>query len=661
MTTREHVSIEMADGARLAATLYLPDETDGQAGPWPAVLEALPYRKDDVTGHSRSEYRRLAEAGYVLCRLDVRGTGSSEGIATDEYPAVERTDMTAVIDWLATQPWSLGTVGMYGYSYSGFNSIQIAMERPPALKAIIPIYATDDRYGDDVHFYGGVVKQLDQIDYPTYMVAMNALPPVPSIYGEGWREEWARRLETTEPWVLTWLEHQRLDDYWKAGSLFTDYASIECPTMIVAGWADGYRNNSLRTFEQLRCPKRLVIGPWAHAATDTSLPGPNHDLIPEHIRWWDRWLKGIDNGIDREPPILLFAQRSTLPAPDRAEVRGEWRYEPAWPAERLRPTECKLAAAETNRSGEGPDELEVRGDVGHTAWISCAGVLPWGQPDDQRPDELHSLTYTWEPQDRELEVLGHARLRARVTSSAPVAFLSAKLCDVFPDGTSSLVARGMLNLTHRESREHPSALTPGEPVDVELTLEATSWTFEPGHRVRLDLAGTDWPNAWSPPAPVTLTFDRSSATFELPVLDGPSPVAERPQLAPPSVGDPDEAAGSDPYEGVRWSVTHEALTRITSANAGSTFSDEATDAVPAARSHYDGVVSVSTLDPGTAVARGEAEYEMRWPEATVISRAELTISSDATAYHTTIDLVVHENGEERFRRRWERAIPRDLT
>jgi uncharacterized protein len=660
MTSREHVSIEMSDGVRLAATLYRPDG----AGPWPAVLEALPYRKDDVTGHSRSEYRRLAEAGYVLCRLDVRGTGSSEGIATDEYPAVERTDMATVIDWLATQPWSLGTVGMYGYSYSGFNSIQIAMERPPALKAIIPVYATDDRYGDDVHYYGGAVKQLDQIDYPTYMVAMNALPPVPDVYGEGWREEWDRRLETTEPWVLTWLEHQRLDDYWKAGSLFVDYGAIECPTMIVAGWADGYRNNSLRTFERLTCPKRLVIGPWAHASTDTSIPGPNHDLIPEHVRWWDRWLKDVDNGVDREPPIVLFAQRSTLPAPDRAEVRGEWRYEPTWPADRLRPTEWKLvdSLAEPDHPDGGFDELEVRGDVGHTAWISCAGVMPWGQPDDQRPDELHSLTYTWEPLDRELEILGHARLRVRVTSSAPVSFLSAKLCDVFPDGTSSLVTRGMLNLAHRESREHPSALTPGEAVDIELVLEAMSWTFEPGHRVRLDLAGSDWPNAWSPPEPVTLSVDRASASLELPVLDGPTPVDERPSLAPPNLGDPDEAGTSGaPHESVRWSVTHEALTRITSANAGSTSENEATETVPAMRSHYDGVVSVSTVDPAQAVARGEAEFEMRWPEATVISRAECTIASDASAYHATIDLVVHEDGEERFRRRWERAIPRDLT
>ena len=190
MPTKQHVFISMRDGVRLAASLYVPDGD----GPWPAVLEALPYRKDDVTSSYRPEYERLAAAGYVVCRVDLRGTGSSEGIAEDEYPAVERTDMMTVIDWLATQDWSTGNVGMYGTSYSGFNSIQLAMERPPALKAIIPIYATDDRYADDVHYMGGAVKQLDQVDYPSYMVALNALPPVPGVYGEGWREEWERRV-----------------------------------------------------------------------------------------------------------------------------------------------------------------------------------------------------------------------------------------------------------------------------------------------------------------------------------------------------------------------------------------------------------------------------------------------------------------------------------
>ncbi len=346
MPSKQHVFISMRDGVRLAASLYVPDGD----GPWPAVLEALPYRKDDVTSSYRPEYERIAAAGYVVCRVDLRGTGSSEGIAEDEYPAVERTDMMTVIDWLATQDWSTGNVGMYGTSYSGFNSIQLAMERPPALKAIIPIYATDDRYADDVHYMGGAVKQLDQVDYPSYMVALNALPPVPGVYGEGWREEWERRVRGTEPWVLTWLEHQRFDDYWRFGSLRPDYDRIQAATMIIAGWADGYRNNSLRTFEQLRCPTRLVIGPWAHASTDTSLPGPNIDLVPEMIRWWDRWLKDEDNGIDREPPIVLFAQRSTRPGATRPTMEGAWRYEPTWPAERLRPTPLALADAAHRRA-----------------------------------------------------------------------------------------------------------------------------------------------------------------------------------------------------------------------------------------------------------------------------------------------------------------------
>ena len=580
MSRREHVTVPMTDGVRLAATLYYPDGH----GPWPALLEALPYRKDDVTASYRPEYVRLADAGYVMCRVDVRGTGSSEGVAEDEYPAVERTDMMTVIDWLATREWSTGNVGMYGTSYSGFNSIQLGMERPPALKAIIPIFATDDRYADDVHYFGGAVKGIDLVDYPTYMVALNALPPVPEVYGDGWREEWERRVASNEPWVLTWLEHQRFDDYWQFGSLRPTYDAIACPTMIVAGWADGYRNNTLRTFEALRCPKRLLIGPWAHASTDTSLPGPNHDILPEQIRWWDRWLKGVDNGVDREPPILLYAQRSTRPAPDRREVRGSWRYEPTWPAERLRERELALADGDANRDGDGPDVLDIRGDVGWTAWISCAAAMPWGQSDDQRPDEIHSLTYTWEPLAQELEILGHARLRLKVSSTAPVAYLSAKLCDVFPDGTSSLVTRGMLNLAHRDSREAPSSLEPGRTYDVELELEAMSWTFEAGHRIRLDLAGADWPNAWPSPAPGDLTVDRATATLTLPVLEGPSPSSEVPVLPPPSATpnqSPKERPKLDPSKGwVKWSIEREQLAHETRAHAGSFGDHEADDTIP---------------------------------------------------------------------------------
>jgi uncharacterized protein len=661
MSRIQHAAIPMADDLRLAVTLYFPD---GE-GPWPAVLEALPYRKDDVTASYRPEYMRLADAGYVVCRVDVRGTGSSQGVPTDEYPAAERTDLMTVIDWLSKQSWSAGPVGMYGTSYSGFNSIQLAMERPPALKAIIPIFATDDRYADDVHYFGGALKQLDLVDYPTYMIAMNALPPVPSIYGEGWREEWERRVHAAEPWVLTWLAHQRFDDYWQFGSLRPTYEAIECPTMIIAGWADGYRNNTFRTFEALMCPKRLIIGPWSHAAIDTCKPGPNHDLIPEHLRWWDHWLKGIDNGVDREPPIVLFAQRSTLPAPDRSEVRGEWRYEPIWPAERLSPSRLELAKAETNREDDGPDELHVRGDVGWTAWISCAGAMPWGQPDDQRPDELHSLTYTWAPLEQELEILGHARLRVSVTSSAPIAYLSAKLCDVFSDGTSSLVTRGMLNLAHRDSRVEPTPLEPGRPVDIEFDLEATSWTFETGHRIRLDLAGADWPNAWAPPAPVSLIIDRSSGALTLPVLGGTSPAPERPVLAPPNLAEANQSPKerekpADESTGwVKWSVAHEQLKHETRAYAGSFGDYEAKGEVPSFVELYDGVVSVSTDDPGAARSESEARFEMRWPEATCASATTMRIESDRDSYRVEIDLRVSEDGRELWHRRWEETFPRD--
>jgi len=325
------VWITVDDGVRLAATLYLPR---GSA-PSPCLLEALPYRKDDVTASYISEYERLRdEFGYAVCRVDLRGTGSSEGVLVDEYPSREQDDLCAVIAWLAGQPWCTGAVGMFGTSYSGFNSIQVAARRPPALKAIVPIYATDDRYTDDVHYMGGTLRLLDVIDYPTYMVAMNALPPVPRVYGEGWRDEWRRRLDALEPWLLRWIEETTDGDYWRHGSLRPGYGRVAVPTMLVAGWADGYRNNSFRTYAALASagtPARLIVGPWSHMSAARSLPGPHLDLVAEMARWFDRWLRGADSkasagtGIGAsgdpsggEPSIVYFGRRSDRPAPGRA-------------------------------------------------------------------------------------------------------------------------------------------------------------------------------------------------------------------------------------------------------------------------------------------------------------------------------------------------------
>jgi predicted acyl esterase len=654
---RDDVYITMRDGARLAATLYLPDGD----GPWPVLLEALPYRKDDLTASYRSEYERFAaEFGYATCRLDIRGTGSSEGMPVDEYTVQEHEDIEEVIAWLASREWSNGNVGMYGTSWSGFNSLQVAMRRPPALKAICSIFASDDRYADDVHYFGGALKQLDLVDWPTYMEAGNVLPPVPRLFGDRWREEWERRVTDYVPWTLNWLEQQTYGPYWKHGSLREDYGSIEAATMLVAGWADGYKNIALRGMANLTCPRRLLLGTWAHASLETSRPGPNIDLVPEMARWWDRWLKGVDNGVDRDPPIVLFVRRPTKPAHDMREYRGEWRFEEGWPLARGSETPMPLGNATTpGRQAATADELEVRGDVGWTGWISCAGGLPWGQPQDQRPDEAYSLVYEWAPLEAEMEILGHPRLEAIVRSSAPVAYLSAKLCDVHPDGTSQLVTRGLLNLTHRNSREDPTPLEPGTPYRVSVELEATSWVFEPGHRVRLDVAGADWPNAWPPPTPLTLTVERAGSALILPTLDGPSPVAERPTLPEPTRPQAEnESARGDALAECTWRIEHDITARETRAVVRYGGPSEADEVAPAIEQWYGGTVGVSTEDPGRAWIAASATYTLHWPEATIRTEARSRVRSDAEAYHVEIEIDAAEDGEPRWSRRWERRIPR---
>ncbi len=653
MTEEERVWIEMSDGVRLAADLYLPPQ------PAPVILEALPYRKDDITSSHAPEYRRLRdEGGYAVVRLDLRGTGSSEGTAADEYPRSEQRDLREVIAWLADQDFSAGTVGMYGTSYSGFNSIQVAMERPDALKAIVAIYATDDRYTDDVHYEGGALRGLDQIDYCLYMTSMNALPPVPAIAGDNWLDQWRRRVDELEPWLIRWIEQQNDGAYWRHGSLRPHYDAIEAATMIVAGWADGYRNATFRTFEALRCPKRLLIGPWSHTSTETSLPGPHIDLVPEMIKWWDRWLRGEHNGVDQEPPITVFVRRSTRPAPDLDEMRGGWRHESAWPPERLVAEELRLDSAA--RPSGAAHHLEVRGDVGWTAHLSCAGALPWGQSQDQRPDEAYSLLFDWGPFDEDLEMLGYPRVELAVGADKEVAFVSAKLCDVFDDGSSALISRGFLNLTHRHSHTDPVPLGAGALHDVTFDLSPTSWVLERGHRLRLALAGTDWPNVWTPPEPLTLTFDPGASRLVLPVLRGTNDLPVPRLLAPPALRGADKPTKSqDTTARVEWRIEHDILERESRyvVDHGSTYDTAAGAKVTES---YFGRLVVSGTDPGRAHARGRVRYEIAWPEATAVTEVRSLLRSDARSYTLELDLEVWHDGNLAGQRRWERTFDRML-
>jgi predicted acyl esterase len=643
--SESYVFITMSDGVRLAATLYLPETPP----PWPVLLEALPYRKDDLANDDAT-YRRLRDDGdYAVCRVDLRGTGSSDGVAAGEYLSQEQDDLVEVIGWLASREWSTGRVGMFGTSYSGFNTIQTAMRRPAGLAAIVPIFATDDRYTDDIHFGGGIRKAME-FGYPLFMVSENALPPVPAIAGGGWRDAWLRRIDEVVPWFDS-IEEQNDGPFWRQGSLRPNYDRIQVPTMIVAGWQDIYRNSALRMMEQLEAPRRLLMGPWCHMWPSDSIPGPTVDFIQEMLRWWDRWLRDERNGVDEEPPIAMFIQRSSTPEPDLAEMRGEWRFEERWPPSRLRE---EIRPLDTGRPGRGGEEetLVVRGDVGTAAHIRGSYEPPYGLPIDQRPDEARSLVYEW-PVDHELEVLGNPRLEVTVRSSTPVAFLSAKLTEVLPDGSSALVSRGVLNLAHRASHTSPEALVPGEAYDVVLELDATSRVFEPGNRMRLAIAGADWPNAWAPPSAGELTIAPARARLVLPVVAGSPAGGSTPSF------DPAPAPDRMPHEPPVWRIEQDVYARETRVVAH----QNATGEVPGVSRSWrneDVRVGVNPFEPGISWVESMDEAEVEYAEVTARAKARLVLRSDPTTYMFDLALQVFENGELLRERHWEKTVPRKL-
>jgi predicted acyl esterase len=627
------------DGVELAATLYLPDPA---TGPQPCLLEALPYRKDDLTSSYAVGYEDLRDRfGFAVCRVDVRGTGSSSGDATDEYPPEEQADLVEVIAWLAAQEWCNGRVGMFGTSYSGFNSLQLACERPAGLGAVFAIYSSDDRWTDDVHWRGGALKLVDLVDYCHYMTPMCVLPPVPDVWGASWRSEWERRLETNEPWVLTWLRENVHGDYWRGGSVRLGasgdgYGRIEVPTMLVAGWADGYRNNSFRTVAALAengVPHRLLAGPWAHADPRTAMPGPRIDLDVEMAAWFDRWLRG--SPADFTSACDVFVRTSTMPEPDLDLHGGYWLSLPSAPP--TRPWSVSLS---------GPASLAVLPDTGTAAWIDCAGHLPWGQSGDQRLDDARSLT--WDAAPPTLPVVGQPRAQLRVSVDQPLASLSVKLCDVFPDGTSALVSRGTVDLTFRDGlHSTPTALAPGHEYDVELDLDACAFEWTPGNRLRVSVAGSDWPNTIAPPVPVQLTVHAGSVS--LPVLEGsfPSPSF--------TAG---EAHSSESMDGVGWSIEDDVLRRTTTARTH-TVSEFDTPYDGRAREDYLGAV---TVDRRTweQTAHAVTTFDLSWPDAEVRVVSTMDITITRAGLDVAIETVATLDGGLVSHRTWREAIARSV-
>jgi putative CocE/NonD family hydrolase len=657
----EHVEIPMPDGTRLAARIWMPD--GAESAPVPAILEYIPYRKNDKTlERDAARAPWLAARDYAYVRVDLRGTGESEGVMEDEYTEIELADGCDVIAWIAAQDWCDGGVGIVGISWGGFNGLQIAALRPPALKAVVTICSTDDRYADDIHYMGGVPLG-EQLSWASVMFGINTLPPDPAHVGERWREMWHRRLDESGLWLAKWLEHQTRDAFWKHGSVCEDWHAIEVPVYAVSGWADGYCRAVFRLVENLGSPVKGLVGPWAHKYPHLGEPGPAIDWLSEETRWWDHWLKGRDTGIMDEPPLRLFLQDHAEPRSHHAERAGHWITEPSWPSSNVA-FEAVALGADGRLGGEGdPSAAPVA--VSSPLWVGMAGgkwcsyAHPGDQPSDQRRDDAGSLVFETAPLDADLHIVGDARLRLTCRVDRPVAQLAARLVDVAPDGAATRVTYGLLNLCHREGHAAPEPITPGADMTVEIPLKHVAQTLRAGHRLRLSVSTGYFPIAWPVPEPATLTVLPGLSELVLPLRSGAGPAAEAfpaPRAAPPLDLSRHEPPRSE------WRVTEDLDTgRITVEIRDH---EGAATIVPQQFFHSaEGVERYSILPPDPASAVGEASWvhEMARDDWHVRTETWTQLTCDAEAYHIVATLRAWHGESLERAHDWRVSIPRQLS
>jgi putative CocE/NonD family hydrolase len=668
----ENEWIPLSCGLRLAAKLWLP----AGAGPVPAVLCYLPYRKaDGVSVGDDQEMRYTAGHGYAGVRIDIRGTGDSDGIILDEYTEEEQLDCVEAIAWIAAQPWCDGNVGMTGYSWGGFNALQVAARRPPALKAIMSFYASDDRYADDVHYRGGCVLAMDMLHWAVCMLGFNAMPPDPRFAGESWRERWLERLELTPPFIEAWLSHQRRDSYWKHGSVCEDYAAIQCPVYAVGGWTDGYTDAVFRLLERLSVPRKGLVGPWGHNDPVRGIPGPPVGILQEQVRWWDRWLKGIDNGIVDEPMLTFWLQDWVEPRARLEHRPGRWAAEEAWPSPRVEVLELALGEGTlgAERAGQAPplqatqagDALPLRITGLQTCGLDsgawCADGHSDDLPPDQRAEDGRSLCFDSQPLGAALEILGKPEVVLEMAADRPLALVCVRLCDVAPGGASLLVTRGLLNLTHRDGHEHPQPIEPGRRYTVRVRLDAIAHRFRAGHRLRIAVSPTYWPWAWPSPELVTLSlFPYGEARLVLPVrparaedaaIDFPEP--EEPPPYPSTVLRQDTgqrvvshdlATGRSELR-FDWDMGGRVLLEETGTELD--YSSTATYSIV----EGDPLSARADVDNGVGLRRGD-EWDTH-------CRATGTMTSTATHFHVSAGLEAFERGRRVFVRTWSFELPRD--
>jgi putative CocE/NonD family hydrolase len=663
----EGVEIPMPDGTVLRGRLWLPKVPDGTRVP--AIFNYCPYHWRLFTRpEDEQRFPYYASHGYAGVRVDIRGSGNSEGKPQDEYVQQEQDDGLRIIEWIARQPWCSGKVGMEGLSWSGFSSLQVAACQPPALKAIITHCSTDDRYTDDAHYKGGCILH-DMIAWGVDFLAFQGLAADPTITGsKDWKADWLARLQQVDFNLGTWLNHPHKDAFWKHASVNQDYAKIQCPVYAIGGWVDGYKNTVFRLLSNLSVPRKGLVGPWTHIYPHTGVPGPAIGYLQEALRWWDHWLKGKDTGIMREPALRVWMQDGVA-LPGVAAVPGRWAAEDRWPSPRLESKVLYLnsdgrlaeaAAQETIVTTRSPQSVgSASGN-----WCPSGGG---GSEDldleialDQRIDDARSLTFDSEILEAPLEILGEPELALTATVDTPIAYLAVRLNEIMPDGASRRVTYGILNLCHRDGSEAPAAVEPGRQYTVRLGLDHCAHRFAKGSRVRVAISTTYWPLILPSPQAATLHVHTGRSQMTLPVRppraqDAQLRAFDAPYVPPIAVREISSQPGQRTVEYDVRSRTQTLHHRVATAEARLPDIDAS-------------VVSSLELkcvinDDSPDGARMEYQTTFGWKRG---GTQPLTIAKATVTAHPTelqIDATLHafDGNEQVFERAWQQRIKRDLV
>ncbi len=511
--------ITLSDGTNLAIKIWLPE--NAQIDPVPAIIEYLPYRYQDGTAiRDALTHPYFAGHGYASLRVDMRGTGNSEGVLLGEYLKQEQDDALEIIDWVISQTWCSGSVGIIGISWGGFNGLQIAARRPTGLKAIVSICSTDDRYADDIHYMGGSML-LDNIAWSTFMFSLNTTPPDPKLYGESWRDVWNKRLRQSGVWLEKWLEHQHRDEFYQHGSVCENYDDIECAVYAVGGWADGYSNSVFRLVQNLSAPCKGLIGPWAHLYPHFGSPGPAIGFLQECLRWWDYWLKNIDTGILDEPQLRFWMPESVPPHTQYENRAGRWIAEQQWPSSSIKSHFFSINENELSNSTEPAAKLSIQSpqSVGRASGLWCSYGVDPDQAGDQRVESGGCVNFDTAVISENIEILGAPVAELQIACNQSFGQIAVCLNEVLPDGAITRITYGVLNLTHRESHLNPQPLVVGKTYSIRIQLNEIAHCFGVGSKIRLSISNAYWPIIWPSPERTELTLSTFGSRLSIPVRE----------------------------------------------------------------------------------------------------------------------------------------------